>query len=164
MRKLIILGQLCHPIFVYSCSSWRYQTKPPTAKIWWKHPIFGNQLINLSTAGLGRSRWNHRLTYSTKNFVPFPYPGEKRERDGLQREGRGGGGIGKMGECTLYSVQCSEERERAAGGGGRRKREQGRLNLNCSIVLVEGMEGMMVYLVGTFYIIYFTKARKKEKV
>ena len=68
-----------------------------------------------------------------------------------------------MGECTLYSVQCSEERERAAGGG-RRKREQGRLNLNCSIVLVEGMEGMMVYLVGTFYIIYFTKARKKEKV
>jgi len=42
--------------------------------------------------------------------------------------------------------------------------EQGRLNLNCSIVLVEGMEGMMVYLVGTFYIIYFTKARKKEKV
>ena len=163
MRKLIILGQLCHPIFVYSCSSWRYQTKPPTAKIWWKHPIFGNQLINLSTAGLGRSRWNHRLTYSTKNFVPFPYPGEKRERNGLKREGRGGE-LGRWVSvlCTVYSVV---KRERGLRGGGvRRKREQGRLNLNCSIVLVEGMEGMMVYLVGTFYIIYFTKARKKEKV
>ena len=37
---------------------------------------------------------------------------EKRGRDGLKREGGGGnwieeGNQGKMGECILYSVQCT---------------------------------------------------------
>ena len=49
MRKLIFLGQLCHPIFVYSSSSWRYAYKTSCSENLMKTPNIWksiNQLVD----------------------------------------------------------------------------------------------------------------------
>ena len=56
-----------------------------------------------------------QINIFNQKLCTFSVP-RRKEREGWSEKGRKGGGIGKMGECTLYSVQCSEERERAGGG------------------------------------------------